>query len=63
MRKIEYVISIQGQQAVSAGYALQQGKCYKVIKDNDNRFIDQENREDIRPDGKPDDGTLCCLII
>lgn len=111
---VEYVIDIQGQQAVDAGYALQDGHCYKVIKDWNGRFmgqlevvldepetvyngivqqwvqvafvrqddiqrvlsylakngftgcpceISQESLENERPDGKKDEGTLCCMII
>lgn len=26
-------------------------------------IIIQENRYDVRPDGKPDDGELCCFIL
>lgn len=41
MAGIEYVISIQGQQAVDAGYAFQRGHCYRVIRDWNGRFMGQ----------------------
>lgn len=41
MTGIEYVIEIQGQQAVDAGYAFQDGRCYRVIRDWNGRFMGQ----------------------
>lgn len=41
MAKIEYVISIQDQKAVSNGYALQNGHCYKVIQNSKGKFLGQ----------------------
>lgn len=41
MAYIEYVIDIQGQQAVDAGYAFQGNYCYRQIKDWNGRFMGQ----------------------